>query len=202
MRHVIVLWAMSNLSNLLVGAASPQRDPVLRDGPPPGPPFFRMVTRGVPDGLGLFTAMAKAPTATELVLRPAGVEPFRPNPAVRQSQFYFVPQEFRARGAMMRVWPSVPGNMLNYPDGEPGPSNPRATVLVSHQWAQIQDMAFLLLIWMEQTRSRRGRAAMPFMGLWLTVELWSGPELERMPLDILTPWSCHEASCRIRTRDE
>ncbi|MCJ1436789.1 hypothetical protein MMC27_006171 [Xylographa pallens] len=187
MLHAIALGAMLILLHLFVNAAN-TLNTAFEAGPPPGPPFFRMMGQGAPSGVGCFRAIAQCPAGRELVLRPPNREPLLPNPPIIQSSVGFIPQEFRARRCMLRAWASVPGNLMSYPPGPPGPSNPGATILIPHEWEQVQDMAVMLLLWMEQTQSRRGRVAMPLMTLWLTVELWSGPEVPHVPWDIVTPW--------------
>ena len=186
MRHVIATWMISILLHLFVTAAETHTP--LDEGPPPGPPWFHMLAHGTPNGPGCFRAMAQCPAGRELTLRPANREPLQPDPPIAQSSVPFIPQEFRGRRCILRVWASVPNDLMSYPPGPPGPSNPGATILTSHEWEQVQDMALLLLLWMEKTGSIRGRVVMPLMSLWLTVELWSGPEIAQIPWDVVTPW--------------
>ncbi|MCJ1294945.1 hypothetical protein MMC34_006505 [Xylographa carneopallida] len=199
MRHATALWALAIVSYLFVAAAEPHNEDLNAGpdpGPGPGPPYFRMITRGTPGGYGCYLAIAQCPAGRALTLRPAGSYGIQPDPPIQQSPYSFIPQEFRARRAMLRVWPSVQGNLLNYLPGTPGPSNSAATLLTAHEWEQVQDMAVMLLLWMERTRSRRGRVAMPLDRLWLTVELWNGPEVEQMAFDAFTPWACSDGRCQ------
>ncbi|MCJ1284213.1 hypothetical protein MMC26_003544 [Xylographa opegraphella] len=197
MRYVIAIWAMLILLRSSVSAANTRENSAFvadqpRAHPPPGPPFFRMMTRGIPNGYGLYAAIAQCPTGRDIVLRPAGGASIRPDPPVPQSPFYFVPQEFRSIHSILRVWISDSGGRLTYPSGPPGPTNPSATILWLNEWEEVQDMAVMLLLWMEETKSRRGRTTMPLERLWVTLELWSGPETAQMPVDTVTPWSGQE----------
>ncbi|MCJ1377905.1 hypothetical protein MMC17_001001 [Xylographa soralifera] len=146
-----------------------------------------MISRGTPDGLACFGAIAQCPAGRDMVLRPLGQE-IVPNPPIRQSPFLFYPQEFRDTDCILRVWPSVPRRELDYLRGPPGPQNPAAAILTPHDWEQVQDMAVLLLLWLEHSNSRRGRIYMPLFGHEVTVELWCGPETSRVPWNIVTPW--------------
>jgi len=175
-----VIWALSLLLYLPFTTAENE----------PRPPLFRMMSPGGrPLSYDCSRAIFQIPAGRDDTLYTNRGVAFRPIPPIPQSQILSFPQEFRDHLCIVRVWPSLPVWVLDYPPGPPGPGSPLFATLSQLEWAEVQDMSLLLLIWLERRHFRRGRIYMPLMNHHVTVEVWSGAETAHVPWDVTTPWA-------------
>ncbi|MCJ1398191.1 hypothetical protein MMC11_001388 [Xylographa trunciseda] len=180
MREAVVIWVISILLHCPLTTAA---------DPPPGPPFFMwMAPTGNPNHIDCFHAIAQCPSGRDITVYPDGL-PIQPHAPIQPSISPFYPQQLRDEHCILRVWPSLPVWVFDYPPGAPGAPDEPLVLLQRTDWTQVQDLAIVLLRWMQQEHTQRARAYMPLENQHVTVELWSGSEAYSVPSDATTRWT-------------